>query len=155
MTRRNVREAIFMMLFQTEFHADISTEDTLRLYMTLDQDTPNEEEEEEQPIKLSSADAKYIQDVLDGVAAHKAEIDAVISRLSKGWTIDRLMKVDVAILRYCLFELMYLQPNIPSSVSINEAVEIAKKYGSDKSKAFVNGVLSSFYKELSGGEASQ
>ena len=145
MTRRNVREAVFMMLSQAEFHAEINTEETLRLYHSLE-DTSLEKAEE--PIKLSQADKQYIDEVLTGVSAHREEIDGIISRLTKGWTFERLMKVDVAILRYCIYELIYMADKIPASVSINEAVEIAKKYGSDHSKAFVNGVLSSFYKEL-------
>lgn len=146
MTRREVREVAFMVLFQMEFRQDVSIDDTVDQYYTMDNDAKDEENEKK--VVLSDADRKYIEEVTEGVKEHKAEIDGVISGYARGWTVERLIKVDVSALRYGIFEMKYLQKKIPPEVSINEAVEIAKKYGTDKSKAFVNGVLSSFYKEL-------
>ena len=81
---------------------------------------------------------------------HKKEIDDIIAEFAKGWTVERLIKVDAAALRYGIFEMKYMQDKTPPEVCINEAVEISKKYGTEKSKAFVNGVLSSYYKQLKG-----
>ncbi len=149
MTRREVREVAFMMLFQMEFISDVSVDDTVNQYYTLDADVVDEDAEDKS-VKLSPADRKYIQTVIDGVKEHKKDIDGIISEFAKGWSIERLIKVDVAVLRFGVFEMTYLNDKIPPEVSINEAVEISKKYGTEKSKAFVNGVLSSYYKKLKG-----
>ena len=149
MTRREVREVAFMILFQTEFRIDVDKDDTVRQYHTMDDDnTDDDEEENVKPVNLSPADRKYIETVVNGVKEHKKEIDGIISEFAKGWTVERLIKVDVSVLRYGIFEMTYMQDQTPPEVSINEAVEIAKKYGTEKSKAFVNGVLSSYYKKL-------
>ncbi len=146
MTRREVREVAFMVLFQMEFRQDVSIDDTVDQYYTMDSN--GKDEDNEVKVVLSDADRKYIEEVTEGVKAHKSEIDSIISGFARGWTVERLIKVDVSALRYGIFEMKYLRERIPQEVSINEAVEIAKKYGTEKSKAFVNGVLSSFYKEL-------
>lgn len=149
MTRREVREVTFMLLFQTEFRSDFSVDDTVNQYYTLDKDSIDEDDED-QSVKLSKADREYIEEVVNGVNEHKAEIDGYIAEYARGWTVERLIKVDVSVLRYSIYEIKYMNNKIPPEVSINEAVEISKKYGTDKSKAFVNGVLSSFYKSMKG-----
>lgn len=150
MTRREVREVAFMVLFQTEFRLDVSIDDTVSQYYTMDSKSIDDEDESTSVVKLSPQDRQYIEAVVNGVKEHKNELDNIISGFSRGWTIERLIKVDVAVLRYCIYEMKYMSDKTPPEVSINEAVEIAKKYGTDKSKAFVNGVLSSYYKELKG-----
>lgn len=148
MTRREVREVAFMILFQMEFRSDVNIEETVAQYYTLDNESLDEETGA--VVNISAADRKYIDTIVCGVTEHKAELDDVIASYSKGWTVERLIKVDVSVLRYGIFEMKYLSDKTPKEVSINEAVEIAKKYGTEKSKAFVNGVLSSYYKELKG-----
>ena len=149
MTRREVREIAFMVLFQKEFCSDVNINDTATQYYTLDKNSVSDEEEEE-TVEISSSDRRYIEIIVNGVSEHKSEIDNIISGFAKGWTIERPIKVDISVLRYGIYEMKYLSDKIPLEVSINEAVEIAKKYGTEKSKAFVNGVLSSYYKELKG-----
>lgn len=86
----------------------------------------------------------YMRDVVKGTVAHLSEIDQMIKSCIKGWDFDRLGKTDLAILRVATYEIKYRE-DIPESISINEAVEIAKKYGTDDSPSFINGVLGSIY----------
>ena len=80
MTRREVREVAFMILFQTEFRIDVDIDDTVRQYHTMDDDnTDDDEEENVKPVNLSPADRKYIETVVNGVKEHKKEIDCIIS----------------------------------------------------------------------------
>lgn len=151
MTRREVREVAFMVLFQMEFRSDVNIDDTVRQYYTMDgENTDENDNDESQTVKLSPADRKYIEEIAEGAKEHKKEIDDIIAEFAKGWTVERLIKVDAAALRYGIFEMKYMQEKTPPEVCINEAVEISKKYGTEKSKAFVNGVLSSYYKQLKG-----
>lgn len=89
---------------------------------------------------LNKRDMEYIHDILEGCIRHRTEIDSIIKERSKGWRFDRLSKVDLSILRLALYEILY-RDDIPESVSVNEGVELAKKYGNEKSGSFVNGVL--------------
>lgn len=148
MTRREVREVTFMMLFQLEFGSDISIDDTVAQYYTIDSD--GTDETEEVTVTLAQSDRRYIEKIINGVKAKKGELDAIIGKYSKDWSLERIIKVDLSILRYCIYEMTYMKKQTPTAVSINEAVELSKKYGTDKSKAFVNGVLSSYYKALNG-----
>jgi N utilization substance protein B len=91
--------------------------------------------------QYSAADWEFVETVCTGTAEHAAELDALIEPLLAGWALDRLANVDRTILRLALFELKYT--TTPSAVVINEAVELAKRYGTEASGAFVNGVLSS------------
>ena len=89
---------------------------------------------------------EYVQDVIYGIEDHKEEIlDQINKELSEKWEISRLSKINVAILKLAIYELIYSK--IPYKVVINEAVEIAKKYGDDFAKSFINGVLASIVKE--------
>lgn len=90
--------------------------------------------------------AEYIFKLVKGVETHLAEIDDHIRPLLKGWTIERLSYIDRAILRLGVFELIY-EEEVPDPVAIDEAVELAKKYGDDKSSKFINGVLSNLMKD--------
>jgi len=86
--------------------------------------------------------------LVNGVWSRREELDAYISRFSHHWRLQRLAAVDRAILRLALFELLYC-PDIPGKVAINEAVELAKRFGTEQSGAFVNGILDSFLKSRS------
>ena len=91
----------------------------------------------------------YAQAVVSGIEDKHEEIDEIIaSHLKKGWTLSRISKPSLAILRLAIYEMKYLD-NVPQSVSINEAVELAKKYTIDESK-FVNGILGTYSREFSG-----
>jgi N utilization substance protein B len=94
--------------------------------------------ETEQP--LEGPEREYFLDVVQGAAERKDEIDGLIQTHARGWSLERMPKVDLAIMRLAIYELRY-RKDIPWNVSINEAVELAKKYGGDQSKTFINGVL--------------
>ncbi len=82
----------------------------------------------------------YLRELAGGVASHQEELDALIARYSEHWRLERMTVVDRNLLRLAAYELLY-QPKIPPKVVINEAVELAKRYGSEDSGAFVNGIL--------------
>ena len=94
----------------------------------------------------SENDRAYIDMVVSGVREHEKELDAEISACLRGWTIDRLSRVDLAILRLSVFELKH--GDIPAAVSINEAIELTRKYSSEQSCPFVNGVLGTISRKL-------
>jgi N utilization substance protein B len=83
---------------------------------------------------------KFAQELVDGVRAHQAEIDELIEKHSHNWRLDRMSRIDRNVLRLGVFELKY-RPDIPKKVSINEAVELGKNFGTEESSAFVNGLL--------------
>ena len=97
--------------------------------------------------EFSDIEKEYAKDLIDGVNNNLHKIDEYISNNSKGWSINRISKVDLAIMRLSIYEMFYRQ-DIPESVSINEAVELAKKYCNDQSKAFINGVLGSIVRNI-------
>lgn len=89
---------------------------------------------------LEAGDKKYVLDIVNGTYKNLDIIDKSIEESTSGWTLSRISKVDLAILRLAVYEIKYRQ-DIPVNVSINEAVELAKKYSGDESGSFVNGVL--------------
>ncbi len=93
----------------------------------------------------------YLKKLVAGVAAHLEELDALIVRFSEHWRLERMTVVDRNLLRLAVFELLY-QPKIPPKVAINEAVEMAKRYGSEDSGAFINGILDQIRKESGAGD---
>ena len=97
---------------------------------------------------LDEEDLLYVNQMLDGVGAHTAQIDEFVSRYSKDWMIDRIARVDLSILRIAIYEMLYRKEDVPTGAAINEAVELAKRYGGERSYAFVNGILGSVAKEL-------
>lgn len=132
MTRRRLREHVFMMLFRTEFYEmeELSGQD--ELYM----EELNDAKEEER------AD---INNKVSSIRGRLSEIDGMISEKASGWSINRIGKVELTILRLAVYEMLF-DEMIPESVAINEAVELAKKFGGDDSSSFINGVLSKFTK---------
>lgn len=130
MTRRQLRENVFKMLFRVEFHDDKELPEQLILL-----------EDELEPI---SEDEKiYMTNKYKDIYAHIEELDAAINEVSKGWKTIRMGKVDLTLIRLAVYEIRF-EEEIPVKVSINEAVELAKKYGTDDSPAFVNGILAKF-----------
>ena len=94
----------------------------------------------------SPEDRAYVDEVVRGVVAETEELDAIIAGLAEGWRLDRLAKVDKNVLRTALYELKH-QPGAPVSVVVNDAVEVAKKYSTEDSGRFVNGILGSFIRQ--------
>lgn len=94
-------------------------------------------------VRGSEASQQFAEELVLGVAEHKAELDAAIEEKSTNWTVPRMAKIDLNILRLAVFELLF-RPDIPANVTINEAIEIAKKFGTEDSPAFINGILDQF-----------
>ena len=130
MTRRELRENVFMMLFRIEFHEEGDMTEQLSL---LEEDLEH----------VKPEDLEYINRKCNDIVAKVAEIDAAINESTTGWKTTRMGKVDLSIIRLAVYEMKY-EDDIPAKVSINEAVELAKKYGTDESASFVNGVLAKF-----------
>lgn len=127
MTRRELREQVFKMLFGVEFHEASEMPRQMEMY---------EETEEAWDV----ADGEYISGKCKDIIAHLEEIDAAINEVAEGWKTGRMGKVDLTLIRLAVYEMKY-EEDIPVGVAINEAVELAKKYGTDDSPAFINGVL--------------
>lgn len=125
MGRKKARDNAFKCVYQFEFVGKDNTDNILQYCY---EENNNEEEEKE-----------YIQKIVLGVSEKYDEINRIILSKLKGWTINRIAKIDLAILRLSIYEIMYT--DVPDKVSVNEAVEIAKTYGDDNSSNFVNGVL--------------
>ena len=130
MSRRELREQIFKMLFRIEFHEGMEMEEQMQLFL---------EEEEE----ISKEDSEYIRNKYENIVEHLEEIDASVNEKAKGWKTSRMAKVELSLIRLAVYEIQY-DEDIPAGVAINEAVELAKKYGADSSPAFINGVLAKF-----------
>ena len=130
MSRRELREQIFKMLFRIEFHEGMEMEEQMQLFL---------EEEEE----ISKEDSEYIRNKYGNIVEHLEEIDASVNEKAKGWQTSRMAKVELSLIRLAVYEIQY-DEDIPAGVAINEAVELAKKYGADSSPAFINGVLAKF-----------
>lgn len=90
--------------------------------------------------------SKFIKQLVSGVEEHKEKIDQLIEKYLVNWTLDRISLVDKTILRIAIYEILF-EEDIPFAVSINEAVELAHKYGDEKSSKFINGILSNIIKE--------
>lgn len=97
--------------------------------------------------ELDESDRAYMQEKYEQVISHLKEIDELLNQLSKGWKTSRMARVDLTALRLSVYELKY-EEEIPTKVSINEAVELAKRFGGEDSFAFVNGILGRVAKEL-------
>lgn len=125
MTRKMAREEAFILIFEKVFN-DSTCEEILEIAAEVREFKPDE----------------YINKVFFGVYEKVEEIDALISEKAVGWKINRISKTSLAILRLSIFEIKYMD-DIPESVSINEAVELCKKYATKEDASFVNGILSS------------
>ena len=97
-------------------------------------------EGDEPTLEVNSKAYAFASELVNGVIAHVAEIDGRIAEKSKHWSMSRMARVDLNILRMAVFELLY-RPDIPKNVTMNEAIEVAKKFGAEDSASFVNGIL--------------
>lgn len=127
MSRREIREHLFRMLFRKDFHESSELDEQAKLYLE-DLEEPKEN------------DVVYLEKRFYQVMDRLPMIDEIISEASSGWKLTRMGKVDLALLRLAVFEIKF-DDEIPDKVAINEAVEIAKIYGGDTSSKFINGVL--------------
>lgn len=131
MSRRELREQIFKLLFRTEFNSREEMQEQVGFFF---------EEEENQ---AGVSDTAYITEKFQKVYDKLEEIDTALNEKVEGWNTGRMGKVDLTILRLAVYEIMF-DEEIPTGVAINEAVELAKKFGQDTSPSFVNGVLAKF-----------
>ncbi len=129
MQRREARELVLHILYEREFS-----------------DTPLAE-------MISERDAgdqrQYLEQTLNGVVERIADLDKTIDQYALGWRVERLAVLDRNILRLGLYELLHAQ-EIPAEVAIDEAVELAKKYGTDNAPSFINGILDRVWKDARG-----
>lgn len=129
MTRKMAREEAFILIFEKVFSSD-TVEEILEIAAEARDLKPDD----------------YIKTVFSGVYEHIEEIDGIISENAVGWKIERISKTALAVLRLAIYEMKYMD-DIPVSVSINEAVELCKKYATTEDASFVNGILSTVAKK--------
>lgn len=130
MTRKQAREEAFILIFEKEFN-DNSIEDIMETAAEARDLVPDD----------------YVNRVFKGVYDSLGELDSLISESLVGWSITRISKTALCIMRLAIFEMKYIE-EIPVSVSINEAVELCKKYATENDASFVNGILSTVAKAL-------
>jgi N utilization substance protein B len=127
MSRRELREHIFKLLFRIEFYKIDEMPEQFQVYFELLEE-------------MKQKNYGYIEEKYNDVMNKLEEIDTVVNQAAIGWTTSRMNKVDLAIIRLAVYEMKF-DEDVPVGVAINEAVEIAKAYGGDESPSFVNGVL--------------
>lgn len=138
MGRREQREQIFKLLFRVEFNAPEEMPQQRDLFLEQIK-LPAEEE----GMAAREKDIAYITEKFGRIQDKISQIDSMINDKAEGWSVSRMGKVEVTLLRLGAYEILYDQ-DVPDSVAINEAVELAKRYGQDNSGAFVNAVLAKF-----------
>ncbi len=132
MNRTDARDAAFKLIFSYEAQKE-SAENLLSLYYDQTEDTAGQQD--------------YISGVVTHAIADGVTVDGLITKYSHGWQLNRISRVSLAAMRLCISELLYCD-DIPTKVSINECVELAKTYEGPKAGAFVNGILASVVKEI-------
>lgn len=132
MNRSETRELAFKLLYQIEIQKEINNEDLLLFFENNDIQSKQSQE--------------YIDDIVNGINKEAEEIMDTISRnLKEDWEVERISKINIALLKLGIYEIVYKK--LPFKVVINEVVELAKKYGEETSKVFINGILASVVKE--------
>ena len=137
MSRRLARELIFQILFQIDI-GHMPWQEAVK--NTLNEHRP------------AGAESRFVEEVVRGIVSDCRGLDDVLSRISNEWTLSRMAGTDRSILRLAAYELLY-RNDIPAEVSVNEAVELAKKYGEEDSGRFVNGILGALIKKYHLGKA--
>lgn len=127
MTRHEVREHIFRLLFMVEFHENEELPEQIKLYF-------------DEMDEVSEQNQAYMKEKFERIKDKIPEIDAAINAAAEGWKTARMGKAELTILRLAFYEMKY-DEDIPTRVAINEAVELGKTFGGDESPAFINGVL--------------
>lgn len=131
MTRSEAREQAFIVLFEKIFDKDSTLVEII------------EKAKETENVKING----FAENILTQIESNYEIIDKIIEENTKGWTINRLPKVTVAILRLAIGEMMFVE-DVPAGVSVNEAVELTKKYGTSEDASYINGVLGTVAKKL-------
>ncbi|MCL2499909.1 MAG: transcription antitermination factor NusB [Defluviitaleaceae bacterium] len=141
MTRREARRHAFHLIFQFPYH---DTWDARTLAASTAHYYDGLGENDERP---RGRDAEYVLRAVTGTLDRLTQLDGVIENFLQEWTIARLNRVDLAIMRLAIYE-MLCETDVPLGVAVNEAVELAKEYGTDESPAFINGVLGNVSREI-------
>ena len=131
MSRHELREQIFKLLFRVEFNDQEEMEEQKNLFF------------EDEECRADEKDQSYIDAKYEQIASRLPQLDQMINEKAAGWSTSRMGKVELTILRLALYELKF-DDQIPTGVAIDEAVELAKKFGPDGAGAFVNGILAKF-----------
>lgn len=127
MRRSEIREHVFKIIFRSEFHTLDEMSEQISLYLS------------EYPL-IDDKDKDYIRSRALNVISKNEEIDEKINEISVGWPVSRLGKSELSILRLAIYEMLY-DDEVPTLVAVNEAIELAKMYGSDSAPSFINGLL--------------
>lgn len=134
MNRSAIRELAFKLIYSLEIQSQESIDEQIELYIEAGEIT-------------DTKTITYIKNTIKGIDEHKEEIVELIEKnLKADWELNRVSKIDLSLLKLSIYEIKYT--DIPYKVAINEVVELAKKYGEDTSKTFVNGILASIIKEI-------
>jgi transcription antitermination protein NusB len=136
--RRRGRECALQVLYSLDLNSSLSTAQALAHYWRAFQDDGDDKD---------ASIASFAEDLVNGAVEHQAELDDIIQRASKNWRLDRMARVDRNLLRLATYELRF-HPDVPAKVVINEAIEVAKRYGTAESPTFVNGLLDRISQEL-------
>ena len=131
MSRRELREQIFKLIFRAEFYDKEELPEQEKLFF------------EDYELNMKPEDETYISEKSNKILEKLDERDGMINQEAKGWTTERMGKIELTILRLAIYEIKF-DEDVPAGVAINEAVEIAKKFGQEESAGFVNGVLAKF-----------
>ncbi len=142
MSRKQAREDSFKMIFEAVVMKTPADELLEIFYGTVEDGDVWELK------KISEHDRIYIESVIRGLDEHREEINGKIALFLKNWTIERIARVSLAVLQLAAYEILYVD-DVPTGVAVNEAVDLAKKYGAEDAPAFVNAVMHSFIKEYS------
>ncbi len=143
MTRRELREHCFKMLFSANFYSTEEAEQQLDSYFSAPEEDETDAEGKTEVIHqvdLEEKDREYLHRRVEEIMERIPELDEQLNQVAEGWKTRRMGKVELTILRLALYE-MKNDDTIPEKVAINEAVELAKKFGGSDSPAFVNGIL--------------
>lgn len=143
MTRRELREHCFKMLFCADFYPAEETAEQLEQYFQAPEEysfTSEGVEEILHSVALDLHDSDYLRKKTEEIISKIPELDKKINEIAEGWKTKRMGKEDITILRLALYEMIY-DDEVPERVAINEAVELAKKFGGEESPAFINGIL--------------
>lgn len=141
MTRRQIRESVFHLLFRIEFHEKEEFGEQLGFF---DNELLSKIGDKSESLRsVKPEELEYLNRKAKTIVDHLEEIDGLINERAVGWKTGRMGKADLTILRLAVYEIRY-EDDIPFKVSVNEAVELAKRYGTEDSPAFINGVLAKF-----------
>ncbi|MFA9463254.1 MAG: transcription antitermination factor NusB [Velocimicrobium sp.] len=144
MKRSELREHLFLMLFRKDFHPKDELKEQMQMYLNTSKNLKIEEDSSYKDLSVPTQKEKeYLENRILEVFDKLDEIDAKIEAASVGWKLIRIGRVELTIIRLATFEIVY-DEEIPTGVAINEAVELAKKFGEDNSPGFVNGILAKF-----------